>query len=155
MARSWGGTARTCRSSTASSRAATCCAVSCAPASGRAWSGRIPLAQPTSIGGETYGIGTVETTFPLGLPQEFGLEGAVFADVGTLFGAPEKNELDPECTDGVCNVYGKNPAIRASVGAGLIWDSPFGPLRLDVAWPVVKESYDKTELVRFSVGTRF
>ena len=108
-----------------------------------------------SIGGETYGIGTVETTFPLGLPQEFGLEGAVFADVGTLFGAPEKNELDPECTDGVCNVYGKNPAIRASVGAGLIWDSPFGPLRLDVAWPVAKQSYDKTELVRFSVGTRF
>ena len=46
-----------------------------------------------SIGGETYGIGTVETTFPLGLPEEFGLEGAVFADVGTLFGAPEKNEF--------------------------------------------------------------
>jgi outer membrane protein insertion porin family len=108
-----------------------------------------------SIGGETYGIGTVETTFPLGLPEEFGLEGAVFADVGTLFGAPEQNELDPHCTDGVCNVFGKSPAVRASVGAGLIWDSPFGPLRLDVAWPVVKESYDKTELVRFSVGTRF
>jgi outer membrane protein insertion porin family len=108
-----------------------------------------------SIGGETYGIGTVETIFPLGLPEEFGLEGTVFTDVGTLFGAPEKNELDPDCTNGVCNVFGKNPALRASVGAGLIWDSPFGPLELDVAWPVVKQSYDKTELVRFSVGTRF
>jgi len=108
-----------------------------------------------SIGGETYGIGTVETIFPLGLPEEFGLEGTVFTDVGTLFGAPEKNELDPNCTNGVCNVFGKNPALRASVGAGLIWDSPFGPLELDVAWPVVKQSYDKTELVRFSVGTRF
>jgi outer membrane protein insertion porin family len=52
-------------------------------------------------------------------------------------------------------VFGKKPALRASLGAGLIWDSPFGPLRLDVAWPVAKESYDKTELVRFSVGTRF
>ena len=50
--------------------------------------------------------------------------------------APEKNELDPDCTDGVCNVFGKNPAVRASIGGGLIWDSPFGPLRLDVAWPV-------------------
>jgi outer membrane protein insertion porin family len=45
-----------------------------------------------SIGGETYGIGTVETTFPLGLPEEFGLEGAVFADVGTLFNAPEQGQ---------------------------------------------------------------
>jgi outer membrane protein insertion porin family len=37
----------------------------------------------------------------------------------------------------------------------VIWQSPFGPLRLDVAYPVLKESFDETELVRFSIGTRF
>jgi outer membrane protein insertion porin family len=46
-------------------------------------------------------------------------------------------------------------AFRASVGAGVIWQSPFGPLRLDVAYPLVKEDFDETELVRFSIGTRF
>jgi outer membrane protein insertion porin family len=46
-------------------------------------------------------------------------------------------------------------AFRASVGAGVIWASPFGPLRLDVAYPLLKEKYDEDELVRFSIGTRF
>ena len=44
-----------------------------------------------SIGGQTYGIGTLEVTFPLGLPEAFGLEGSVFSDFGTVFGAPEKS----------------------------------------------------------------
>jgi outer membrane protein insertion porin family len=46
-------------------------------------------------------------------------------------------------------------ALRASVGAGLIWQSPFGPLRFDLAYPLLKTSYDDTEWFRFSVGTRF
>jgi len=46
-------------------------------------------------------------------------------------------------------------AFRMSVGAGVIWQSPFGPLRVDVAYPLVKADYDEEELFRFSVGTRF
>jgi outer membrane protein insertion porin family len=119
-----------------------------------------------SIGATTYAIGTVEVNFPLGLPEAFGLEGAVFSDFGTAFGAPEKTG-DPGCIaqpDGNGNVavagdcdpcFGKGVALRASVGAGVIWQSPFGPLRLDVAYPLVKEDFDETELVRFSIGTRF
>lgn len=109
-----------------------------------------------AIGGQTYGIGTVELTFPLGLPQEFGISGAVFSDFGTVFSAPEKTAKSGlGCTIGSpCTVFdGMN--FRASVGAGVIWESPFGPLRLDVAYPLMKASYDKTELVRFAVGTRF
>jgi outer membrane protein insertion porin family len=113
--------------------------------------------QTDSIGGQIYAIGTVETTFPLGLPEEFGLEGAAFLDVGTLFSAPEDalETNDLSCTGGVCEVYGNNAALRASIGAGVIWDSPFGPLRLNVAWPFIKQDYDETEIVQFSVGTRF
>lgn len=115
-----------------------------------------------SIGAETYAIGTLEVTFPLGLPEAFGLEGSVFTDFGTAFGAPEKSG-DPGCYDagdtpagdGNCEVVGNGIAFRAAVGAGVIWQSPFGPLRLDVAYPILKESFDETELVRFSVGTRF
>jgi outer membrane protein assembly factor BamA len=46
-----------------------------------------------SIGATTYAIGTVEVNFPLGLPEAFGLEGAVFSDFGTAFGAPEKRVI--------------------------------------------------------------
>ena len=41
------------------------------------------------------------------------------------------------------------------MGAGIIWESPFGPLRVDVAYPLMKASYDNTEWFRFSIGTRF
>jgi outer membrane protein insertion porin family len=114
-----------------------------------------------SIGGTTYAIGTLEVTFPLGLPESFGLEGSVFSDFGTAFGAPENSSVqgDPGCIDNPsdfdCDVVGKDISFRAAIGAGVIWASPFGPLRLDVAYPVLKESFDETELVRFSVGTRF
>ena len=110
-----------------------------------------------AIGGKTYAIGTVEVTFPVGLPEDWGLEGAVFTDFGTVFNAPEKSLADGEdgcIADDGCTVF-DSAALRASVGAGMIWQSPFGPLRLDVAWPLAKADFDKTELVRFSVGTRF
>jgi outer membrane protein insertion porin family len=46
-------------------------------------------------------------------------------------------------------------SLRASAGVGLSWRSPLGPIRLDVAQPVLKESFDKKELFRVSFGTRF
>jgi outer membrane protein insertion porin family len=109
-----------------------------------------------AIGGKTYAIGTVEVTFPVGLPEDWGLEGAVFSDFGTVFNAPESSltMADEGCDVEVCEVF-DTAALRASVGAGMIWQSPFGPLRLDVAWPLAKADFDRTELVRFSVGTRF
>jgi outer membrane protein insertion porin family len=110
-----------------------------------------------AIGGKTYAIGTAEVTFPVGLPEDWGLEGAVFTDFGTVFNAPETSlafdEDGCEDVDG-CQVF-DSATLRASIGAGMIWQSPFGPLRLDVAWPLAKADFDQTELVRFSVGTRF
>ena len=117
-----------------------------------------------AIGGTTYAIGTVEVNFPLGLPEEWGIEGAVFSDFGTVFGAPEETSYsdgvgaDPNCdilkVDDGCKVF-DTVDFRASVGAGLIWQSPFGPLRFEAAYPLMKAKYDKTEWFRFSIGTRF
>ena len=113
-----------------------------------------------AIGGQTYAIGTVEMNFPVGLPDEWGIEGAVFSDFGTVFNAPEKtvpNVAGTNCDNTVptnCTVF-DTMAFRASIGAGLIWQSPFGPLRFEVNYPVLKTSYDETEWFRFSMGTRF
>jgi outer membrane protein insertion porin family len=112
-----------------------------------------------SIGGTTYAIGTVEMTFPIGLPEEWGIGGAVFSDFGTIFGSETDTELvgTGDCKFGAtrdCLVF-DTATFRASVGAGILWQSPFGPLRFEVAYPLLKADYDKTEYFRFSVGTVF
>jgi outer membrane protein insertion porin family len=112
-----------------------------------------------AIGAQSYAIATAELTFPVGLPDQWGIEGAAFTDFGTVFGSPESTLEDG---DGTCDTGDLTPctvfdtmAFRASVGAGLIWQSPFGPLRFEVAYPLMKAKYDETEWFRFSIGTRF
>ena len=110
-----------------------------------------------AIGAQSYAIGTAELTFPVGLPEQWGIEGAAFTDFGTVFDTPEESIATgtPPCTGAKnCTVF-DTMAFRASVGAGLIWQSPFGPLRFEVAYPVMKAKYDETEWFRFSIGTRF
>ena len=112
-----------------------------------------------SIGAESYAIATAEVTFPVGLPEAWGIEGAAFTDVGTVFGTSEQTLADGT---GTCNTATSVPctvfdttALRATVGAGLIWQSPFGPLRFELAYPLKKAKFDETEWFRFSIGTRF
>ena len=110
-----------------------------------------------AIGAQSYAIATAELTFPVGLPEQWGIEGAAFTDFGTVFDTPEESIATgtPPCTGAEdCDVF-DTMAFRASVGAGLIWQSPFGPLRFEVAYPLLKAKYDETEWFRFSIGTRF
>ncbi len=147
---------RMCPCRIASSRAPTHSAALRARASARASAAMI--GDTDAIGGTTYAIGTVEMNFPLGLPEEWGIEGAVFSDFGTVFGAPEKTQaaMTGNCRlrKANCTVF-DTPELRASIGAGIVWQSPFGPLRFEGAYPLMKASYDDTEWFRFSVGTRF
>ncbi len=109
-----------------------------------------------AIGGTSYAIGTAEVAFPLGLPENWGIEGAAFTDFGTVFGAEEESQLGGTCTVAApgCTVF-DTMAFRASAGAGIIWQSPFGPLRFELAYPLLKAKYDEREWFRFSIGTRF
>lgn len=97
-----------------------------------------------ALGGNTFAVGSVALQFPLGLPQELGVVGRVFTDFGTLFNLDQSGS---EIVD--------KSSLRASLGTGISWRSPFGPIRVDFAVPVVKESFDETELFRVSFGTRF
>ena len=98
-----------------------------------------------ALGGNFFTVGTLEASFPVGLPDEFGLKGRVFAEAGTLFGLDES---------GLVGV-GNSNSLRATVGVGASWNSPFGPIRVDFALPVLKEDYDRTQYFHFSFGTRF
>lgn len=97
-----------------------------------------------ALGGNVYYTTTTELQFPLGLPDDLGIRGAVFMDTGTLYG------LDQSGAD----VLDDN-GIRMTGGVGLSWNSPFGPLRLDYGQAFVKENYDDTQNFRFSFGGRF
>jgi outer membrane protein insertion porin family len=72
------------------------------------------------------------------------LSGAVFTDVGYL---TEVDETGPGIQD--------EPSLRASIGTGVTWSSPFGPIRVDFAHAILKEDFDETEFFRFNFGTRF
>jgi len=97
-----------------------------------------------ALGAKSYAIGTVEVTFPIGLPEEFGVRGAAFTDFGTAFGA-----------DGDSALIDDSKNLRVSGGVGLSWRSPLGPVRIDIAYPIVKEDFDKQQIFSFSFGTRF
>jgi len=104
--------------------------------------------QQNALGGTTYLGSSAELQFPLlGIPREAGIKGAVFADAGTLFGYTGS-------TSNV-NVVGDDRSIRSSVGTGLLWSSPIGPIRIDFAVPVTKNDYDVVQNFRFSAGSTF
>jgi outer membrane protein insertion porin family len=109
-----------------------------------------------SIGGKTYAIGTLEAQFPLGLPEAFGISGEVFTDFGTVFdaGSEPLQGGTGACAATDCSIA-DSMGLRASVGAGMIWKSPFGPLRFEFAYPLLKQANDVTQNFRFSIGTRF
>ncbi len=97
-----------------------------------------------SLGGNAYIVGTAEVRFPTGFPEELGLLGRAFVNVGTLTGIDEN---DPDIVD--------DASIRASAGFGVNWTSPFGPLQVNITYPILKEDYDKDEVFQLEFGTRF
>ena len=97
-----------------------------------------------SLGANKYYAGTLEVSFPLGLPREFGIRGRAFTDFGSAW------DIDAS-GPGLLDVN----TIRVSAGVGVSWKSPFGPVRVDLGFPIKKESFDDKQLIRFSFGTRF
>jgi outer membrane protein insertion porin family len=129
------------------------------------------LSTMDALGGTKYWGASVELQMPFWfLPKEVGLKGAVYADAGSLwdYQGPTSYALTgevnaPGCVPGTSNSsgtcaglqYDNANKIRTSVGVGLIWQSPFGPLRFDYAVPITKGRYDRVQEFRFGGGTTF
>jgi outer membrane protein insertion porin family len=108
-----------------------------------------------ALGGNFYAIGAAELAFPLGLPEEYGIRGSLFTEVGTLGLLPEIDQTD-EDVDNVGTVFTVDDlSLRASAGVSIFWDSPFGPVRFDFADAFLKEDYDRGRFFRFSTRTGF
>ncbi|MFQ5564986.1 MAG: outer membrane protein assembly factor BamA [Paracoccaceae bacterium] len=105
------------------------------------------LTTDDALGGNYYGVARLELSFPIGLPEELGVFGGAFVDAGTLFG------LDETSFGGVS--INDTADFRAAAGALVFLDTPLGPLQLSFGFPILKESFDETEVFRLSLGTRF
>ncbi|BDW95886.1 outer membrane protein assembly factor BamA [Thalassospira tepidiphila] len=103
------------------------------------------IATGDALGSKLYYTGTVQLDFPLGLPSEFALTGRVFSDFGS---GQEVDGARPG------EIYDTG-SLRSSVGFGVGWESPFGPIGVDISQAVTKEDHDKEEMFRLNFGTRF
>lgn len=99
-----------------------------------------------ALGGTRFWIATLETVFPVGLPNEFGVKGAVFVDTGSVWKPANKNPQYPIVD---------HKGARLSAGFGISWDSPFGPLRIDYSAYVKKQNKDQIQRLFFGVSKRF
>ncbi|SEI05670.1 Beta-barrel assembly machine subunit BamA [Tardiphaga sp. OK245] len=124
-----------------------------------------------ALGGTKYWGASAELQMPFWfLPKEVGIKGAVYADAGGLwdYKGPtswaQTGEINaagcvPASRTSVGNcagmTYDDGNVVRSSVGVGLIWQSPFGPLRFDYAVPITKGAYDRVQQFKFGGGTSF
>lgn len=115
-----------------------------------------------ALGGKAYYQGTLELTVPNFLPDEYGIDTALFVEAGSV-GLLDDFDIDPARIVGTSS--GNNTTtveltkdamgLRASAGLSVGWDSPFGPIRFDFSQILRQEEYDRTETFRFSTSTRF
>ena len=86
------------------------------------------------MGGDKAAVLNVELLFPI--YEQYGLRGLTFFDVGNAFNTFNFNEF------------------RRSVGIGARWLSPFGPIRVELGFPLNKQPGDETSVLGFSIGAQ-
>jgi outer membrane protein insertion porin family len=103
-----------------------------------------------ALGGNIFAVARFEADFPLGLPEEYGITGGLFLDVGSVWSLDNVN-------GGLAgaNIVDDSMNLRSSIGFSLFWDTPVGPLRLNFAKPLVKEAYDVEQVFDLTVSTQF
>lgn len=100
-----------------------------------------------ALGGNAYSVLRLDASFPLGLPEQYGVYGGVFADAGSLW------LLDN--TAGSMGQVDDAFHMRSAAGLSLFIDTPIAPLRFNYAFPIQREDYDEVERFRFTLQTRF
>jgi outer membrane protein insertion porin family len=101
-----------------------------------------------SLGGTKYAVARFESQFPLGIPNEYGLSGGIFYDVGSLWGLETAVS-----TNG--SVKSEKFQLRHTIGFSLFWTTVIGPLRFNFMDVLQSETFDKTESFELTIATRF
>ena len=102
--------------------------------------------QAVSLGGDTKVVGNVELIFPMPGIKDNSVRLSTFFDAGAAFGSGNSSFGS--------NTFGVND-LRFSTGVGVHWNSPLGPLKFNLAYPINAKSHDETEAFQFSMGSVF
>lgn len=100
-----------------------------------------------ALGGNYFAVARFEADFPLGLPEEYGIKGGLFLDVGSVWG------LDN--TAGTGGPVDDSMNLRSAIGLSVFWDTPIGPLRFNFTKALAKEDYDKEQTFDLTISTQF
>ncbi|MDG4648378.1 outer membrane protein assembly factor BamA [Roseibacterium sp. SDUM158017] len=101
-----------------------------------------------ALGGNYFAVARLEASFPLGLPEEYGISGGVFYDIGSVWGLDNTAGFGGNTVDD--DLY-----WRSAVGFSVFWDTALGPLRFNFSRALQKQPYDRTRDFDFTVETRF
>lgn len=101
------------------------------------------------LGGNVFAVARFDAEFPLGLPEELGLRGALFYDVGNLWGL---NDVD---TSGSTSIVGRDGSFRHVVGFSILWTTGLGPLRFNFSKALKKEDFDQEQSFDLTLQARF
>lgn len=101
-----------------------------------------------ALGGNFFAVARFEADFPIGLPEEYGISGGLFFDVGTVWGLDNTSGAGTDPVDDSLH-------WRAAVGFSVFWDTPIGPLRFNFSNPVRKLDYDRKQNFDLTISTRF
>ena len=101
-----------------------------------------------ALGGNYLAVARFEAEFPLGFPEEVGIRGGVFYDLGNLWNLDKVNTSDS-------SIVGEKGSIRQVIGASLLWNTPIGPLRFNFSRALKKENFDKDQNFDFTLQTSF
>lgn len=106
-----------------------------------------------ALGGNYYAVARFEAAFPLGLPEEYGISGGLFYDIGSVWGLDDTaGGNNDESTNGTVD---DSMHLRSAIGVSVFWDTALGPLRFNFSRALTTESYDRTREFDFTVETRF
>ncbi|MGO4917425.1 outer membrane protein assembly factor BamA [Pseudogemmobacter sp. W21_MBD1_M6] len=107
----------------------------------------LTAANQDALGGNYFAVARFEAEFPVGLPEEYGLTGGVFFDVGSVWG------LDN--TAGSGGPVDDTAHLRSAIGVSVFWTTGIGPLRFNFSKALQKESYDKEQSFDLTISTQF
>ncbi|MEH6738934.1 MAG: outer membrane protein assembly factor BamA, partial [Sulfitobacter sp.] len=105
-------------------------------------------AEGDTLGGNFYVVGRLEAEFPLGLPEEYGIRGGVFYDVGNVWDLSDVN-----LNGGT--VSGESGSFRHVIGVSIFWDTPVGPLQFNISDAIRKEEFDREQKFEITLQTQF
>nr|WP_247651008.1 outer membrane protein assembly factor BamA [Roseovarius autotrophicus] len=107
-----------------------------------------PVEGDEHLGGDYFAALKFEAEFPIGLPEEFGITGGAFYDIGSIWGIGDKGSA-------VLPLDSTSFEPRHVIGLSLFWNSPFGPIRMDFSNVLKSEPGDREQSFNLTARTNF